>query len=425
MVYSATPRGRILQLIIHKGSQEIGGTCIQLSYESCTILLDVGLPLAPDSIPVDVKGLHPNAVFISHSHQDHFGLIEAMDESIPVYCGELSRELMDAARLFTGRRPLLNNFNYFKAWEPLTVEAFKVTPYLVDHSASDAYGFLIEAGGERVFYSGDFRARGRKAILFDKLVAKPPPNIDVLFMEGTMLRRSNSDFNDEEDVETAIARTISDQETITFLICSSQNIDRLVSAFKACGDHGKTLVIDAYTAWVLEKLKLASKKVPNISMEPVKVYVSKRQNEVLQLNKSRFGSFVDEVFDDENRILPDELHAHPADFLYVAKQSSFPIIRKHIEGGLVNIIYSQWLGYLEEDRWSSYGARETAAFRDDPNVHFTYAHTGGHAVLEDLKRFATAINPRILIPIHTEHGDDFHEHFEKVLELDDKQELVI
>lgn len=414
-----------VRITVHKGTREIGGTFIELSYASSTIVLDVGLPLDKDSVPVDVKSLRPDGVLISHSHQDHFGLIESMDNRIPVYCGELSRELMDAARLFTGREPLANNFNYFKAWKQFTVGAFKVFPYLVDHSASDAYGFLVEAGAARIFYSGDFRAHGRKSILFDKIVADPPVDIDVLFMEGTMLRRSNADFENEEDVEEAIAQTISDQESITFLIFSSQNIDRLVSAFKACRDKGKTLVVDAYTAWVLEKLKLVSDNVPNISCKLVKVYISWKQNQVLQSDRALFGTFVDEVFDDENRILPKELHARPADFLYVAKLSSFPIIRKHLEEGPVNIIYSQWTGYLDEERWTSYGARETAAFRDDPKVNFKYAHTSGHAVIEDLKRFAAAMNHRKLIPIHTEHRDEFREHFDNVFEMDDEQELVL
>lgn len=414
-----------MRITVHKGTREIGGTCIELSHASSSVLLDVGLPLDKDSVPADVKSLHPNAVLISHPHQDHFGLIESIDESIPIYCGELSRELMDTARLFTGRKPLNNTFRYFRAWEPFTIEEFQITPYLVDHSASDAYAFLVEAGSTRVFYSGDFRAHGRKSVLFDTMISNPPRDIDLLFMEGTMLRRSNSDFEDETDVESAIARTISCQENITFLICASQNIDRLVSAFKACNDNGKTLVIDVYTAWVLEKLKLVSSHVPNLSWGPVRVYVSHSQSEVLQANRKRFGSFVKDVFDNESRVLPEELHARPADFLYVAKLSSFQIIRKHMVSGKVNIIYSQWLGYLDEEHWTTYGARETAALRTDPNVNFIYAHTSGHAVVEDLERFASAINPRRLVPIHTEHRDDFREHFENVLELDDEQELVL
>ncbi|WP_130420186.1 hypothetical protein [Edaphobacter modestus] len=40
-----------------------------------------------------------------------------------------------------------------------------------------------------------------------------------------------------------------------FLISSSQNIDRIVSTFRACKRTGKVLVIDIYTAWVLELMR--------------------------------------------------------------------------------------------------------------------------------------------------------------------------
>ena len=45
---------------------------------------------------------------------------------------------------------------------PVEIGPFRVTPYLVDHSAFDAYALLVEADGKRVFYSGDFRGHGRK-----------------------------------------------------------------------------------------------------------------------------------------------------------------------------------------------------------------------------------------------------------------------
>lgn len=44
--------------------------------------------------------------------------------------------------------------------KPIDIGVFKITPYLVDHSAYDAYSLLIEAEGKRLLYSGDFRAHG-------------------------------------------------------------------------------------------------------------------------------------------------------------------------------------------------------------------------------------------------------------------------
>lgn len=49
-----------------------------------------------------------------------------------------------------------------------------------------------------------------------------------------MIRRNNDDFPAESNVEETILNTLKAQGNITFLITSSQNIDRIVSAYRAC-----------------------------------------------------------------------------------------------------------------------------------------------------------------------------------------------
>lgn len=167
----------------------------------------------------------------------------------------MARSLINAAQAFIGEERYTLNFHDFTAWEPFTIGDFTVTPYLVDHSAVDAYAFLIESEGKRVFYSGDLRSHGRKGILFENLVKHPVRDIDLLFLEGTMMYRNNDLFPDEKAVEDTIFETIRQQKNISFLLSSSQNIDRIVSAYRACKRAGKLLVIDIYTAWVLEQLR--------------------------------------------------------------------------------------------------------------------------------------------------------------------------
>jgi len=36
-----------------------------------------------------------------------------------------------------------------------------------------------------------------------------------------------------------------------------------------------------------------------------------------------------------------------------------------------------------------------------------------------LQLFASALKPRTLIPVHTEHRDDFKEHFDNVVVIED------
>ena len=413
-----------MQVTIHKGSHEIGGTCIQLSSGKTTILLDVGLPLSKDSRPVDVSRLAVDAVLVSHPHQDHFGLMASLPPGTPIYIGKLARSLIDAPQVFLGKNRYALDFHDFKAWQPFTIGDFTITPYLVDHSAADAYAFLIEAEGKRLFYSGDFRSHGRKGVLFENLVKRPIRDIDVLFLEGTMLNRNNDLFPDEKSVEDKIFETIQQQKNISFLLSSSQNIDRIVSAYRACKRAHKLLVIDIYTAWVLEQVQMVSSRTPCVDRQEIRAYASGPQYEKLKGDPEYFGDFSKRLF--RHRVMPEDLRETPEAFLYFGKMSSFRLIDKFKNAAApVNVIYSQWLGYLDGNHPEYVGSDRISAYREDPGVNFIYAHTSGHAPLKDLQELAEALNPKMLIPIHTEDAEGFRSHFENVTTLKDGETFVL
>ncbi len=406
-----------MKIKIIKGADEIGGSCVELSSERTTILLDYGTPLKQDGkqVVIDKK---LDGVLISHPHQDHYGEIEMIDPSVPIYCGELSRELMNATRLFTGRQILANQFVFFKPWEKFTVGDLTITPYLVDHSAVDAYAFLIEAEGKKVLYSGDFRSNGRKSKLFEQMIHDEHlKNIDVLLMEGTMLQRNNEQFPDEQSVEDEIYRTMTESEIITFLISSSQNIDTLVSAYRACKRAKKIFVVDIYTAWILEKLQIVSDSVPNMQWEGVQVITKFGGSyyEKIKNNANYFKGFKSELF---NHVVDVETIKN-APSKYFIKVSPWYVskILEMLKLNEANVLYSQWLGYLTEE----FSDERTVALYQELKNKYTwrYAHTGGHADLNALKIFAGALNPKKLIPIHTEYKDEFLEHFANVIVLED------
>jgi ribonuclease J len=413
-----------MKVTIHKGSQEIGGTCIQLSSGKTSLLLDAGLPLSADSQPVDLSRLTVDALLVSHPHQDHFGLMASLPSGTPVYMGALARSLIDATQVFLGKDRYALDFHDFKAWQPFTIGDFTITAYLVDHSAADAYAFLIEAEGKRLFYSGDLRSHGRKGILFENLVKRPIRNIDLLFLEGTMLHRNNDLFPDEMAVENTIFQTIQQQKNISFLLSSSQNIDRVVSAYRACKRAGKLLVIDIYTAWVLEQLRQITQNTPAMDWPEIRVFASHSQDERLKANPEYFGDFRKRLY--LNRVKREELHATPESFLYFGKMSSFHLIDEFKNAAApVNVIYSQWLGYLDGKHADYFGSDQIAAYRSDPAVNFVYAHTSGHAPIEDLKKLATALKPRMLVPIHTEHAERFQDHFDNVTLIQDGVPFIL
>lgn len=77
-------------------------------------------------------------------------------------------------------------------------------------------------------------------------------------------------------------------------------------------------------------------------------------------------------------------------------------------------IYSMWSGYLSRDP-------KFNEFHETYQIPLKEIHTSGHAYLDDLKGLAQALNPKVLIPVHTLSGDDFKNHFDNVVRIDDEK----
>ncbi len=255
------------------------------------------------------------------------------------------------------------------------------------HSAIDAFGFLIQAENKNIFYSGDFRAHGRKSILFKRIIENPPSDIDLLFLEGTMMNRTNDNFPDEQSVENKITEILQNQKNISFIISSSQNIDRIVSAYRSCLKTDKTLIIDLYTAWILEQLKIITNNVSsNWLGEYFKIYADYKHDLALKNNKSVTSDFRKRAY--QYRIKKDEIINKPSDYLYLGKMSKFKFIDsfKTSSDKPVEVIYSQWLGYLNKNNDDYFGSEEMSSYQTDKKVNFTYDTQADMRLLMILKK---------------------------------------
>ncbi|MDP6810927.1 MAG: MBL fold metallo-hydrolase, partial [Kiritimatiellia bacterium] len=184
----------MMKVCIHRGAHQIGGTCVELACQGKKLVLDIGVPLDADdpakvAMP-PVAGLTATdpsllGIVISHPHQDHYGLAARVPEGTTFLMGAATERILAAAADFTPSGGTFENVLHLSDRQPIELGPFRITPYLMDHSAYDAYAVLIEAGGKRLFYTGDLRGHGRKAKLFERLLAAPPTNMDVLLMEGT------------------------------------------------------------------------------------------------------------------------------------------------------------------------------------------------------------------------------------------------
>ena len=86
-----------MQIIVHRGTHQIGGCATEIRTDNTRILIDFGAALpdgrgnTPDDA-LEIDGLNigkPNfdGVFLTHYHADHLGLISQIPAEIPVYMG--------------------------------------------------------------------------------------------------------------------------------------------------------------------------------------------------------------------------------------------------------------------------------------------------------------------------------------------------
>lgn len=73
------------------------------------------------------------------------------------------------------------------------------------------------------------------------------------------------------------------------------------------------------------------------------------------------------------------------------------------------LIYSLWEGYLAQERLQPFHA--WLGRHDIPLIQI---HTSGHASVGDLQRLAQAIQPRVLVPVHSDKPERFTELFDRV-----------
>ena len=410
-----------MRVRIHRGTREIGGTCIEVEAQGKRIALDVGLPLDAPRDEESHKSLLPAvpgfreaddtllAVLISHPHMDHYGLARHIRPSVPVYIGEGAHRVMRAASPWVPGGHAFDAPRFLHNETPVQIGPFRVTPYLVDHSAFDAYSLLVEADGKRVFYSGDFRAHGRKAGLFEKMIRQPPAGIDVLLMEGTTIGRTNTTegFPTEDDLEREFASAFRATKGIHFVWTSSQNIDRLVTVFRAARRTGRLLIVDLYTAVVMDA---AGGRIPQSRWEDVKVYVPHAQ----RLHIKKAGLFDDRDRHHRHRIYRQHLPrlSSCAVMLFRPMMMRDPGVQTVTEGARLS--YSMWSGYLKEE-----STRRVLAWLDDHGIGYDSIHTSGHASVADLQRFAKALAPRKLVPIHSFETPRFGEFFDNVTREED------
>lgn len=403
-----------MNICIHRGARQTGGTCVELEQDGARLVLDLGLPLDAEEATSDllprVNGFrYPDTnllgVVLSHPHQDHYGLMRFLPPSTPLFMGAAAERIIAAASMFIRGGAPLRATGHLADGVAFDLGPFRITPYLVDHSAYDAYALMVQAGGKTLFYSGDLRAHGRKWPMFEKLVRRAPRQVDALLLEGSSIGRLPAEerFPTETELEGALF-TLARETPGAVLVCASaQNIDRVATVFRAARQSHRVLVIDLYGAVILEAT--GNENVPQSGWDDVRLFVPEWQRRHVKRT---------EMFDilkrhSKNRVFPEQLAALAGRAMFLFR----PSWTKDLENAEcladARLVWSQWEGYLADSAFAAF-----VEWQRRCGIPMDVLHTSGHASIADLQRLAEAMNPKCLAAIHSFESGRYAEFFSNV-----------
>lgn len=424
-----------MDIKIYRGLEQIGGCITEISTATSRVFIDmgqnlpgVGEPTTADEDRQMVEDIFAQnrkeheAVFYTHSHEDHIGLFRYVPEGVPQYIGEGAKEIMIAKyesiieailkvnrairfmsntddkpeenateeQAVTGapnHNGMLQRLKAFNTWQrtkphtaprPIEVGDILVTPFFCSHSAYDCYMLLIEADGKRIWHTGDFREHGYLGKGLMPTIKHYATDIDVLITEGTMLGRTDQCIH-EREVSRKMSLAMQAFKYV-IVLASSTDIERLASIKQAARIAKKDYYIN--NKYMRKTMSIFTRREASVSKGLFDFHPKTLKADILGRMMCKRG------------------------FVFIATASQLTYVKNFCKGinpSEVLLIYSAWDGYYkdpEQAKANPFYKQFRDAFDNVVDIH-----TSGHADRETIARVITAISPKeAIIGIHKDPG---------------------
>lgn len=396
-----------MKITVHRGSNQIGGCVTEYESNGWKLFVDYGeqLPGAPFSDKkLEIDGLtygdiHKSALLITHNHGDHIGKITELPPELPIYMGKTAKEVaLKYAQHMSGvnekQREMyerLKSVSTFSAGVHFSFGDFDVLPLTIDHSAFDAYAFCIKEKELKVFHTGDFRKHGFRGGKLPMVIERYVGKVDYVVCEATNVNRPNVSSKTEHELQKEFEEAFRANK-FNVVYVSTTNIDRLFSMYHAALRAGRPFYVDGFQ----KEIMYIAKRDPIWGKSPLYQYKEGREPTSFFENNGNiiiYDSFINAVSE----------HG----YVIVARQGKKfdDLLSKLPANGRVKYL-SMWEGYLDPSK-----AAYNPGLAKSIGKKHRYMHTSGHCDMEDLKELVSKLQPKAIIPIHTDNPQAFADLF--------------
>ncbi|MCS7136820.1 MAG: MBL fold metallo-hydrolase, partial [Candidatus Caldarchaeum sp.] len=366
-----------------------------------------------------------DAVIISHAHLDHYGHAGLLRPDIPVYMGEGTKVLLEAREEVRPNRSESlfeedseREIHGFRTGDVFEAAGMKFKPVHVDHSVPASYGLIVEAGSGVLAYTGDIRAHGpRRDMTQDFVEACVREGVETLVVEGT--RIDETDNRSEDDVRagmSAVVRNAGDR--LVSVVVGMMDFDRLHTVLQVAEENDRVPAISLHHAHILNKLGGANLriKVPSMRDDKILVYLERRGSGTYA--KSDYQKWMAALAESAPTVKEEDVRTNQSKYIMVLSKSEDIIDLASIKPAAGSpFILSTSEPHSEEQVIEMDKIKNWVELLQ---LRYHHIHSSGHASGTHIIEMIKQIQPRQVIPVHTEHP----EVFAKLLECEKTKVLI-
>jgi ribonuclease J len=396
-----------------------------------------------------------DGVLLSHAHMDHSSYIHYLREDIPIHCTQASKDIMQALDETgsTGTCELISLKESFKTYvnkkgdesklygekakkprpyniveNMFTVGGLEAEALPVSHSLEGATAYILHTSAGPVVYTGDFRFHGYKGDETRRFVERAAEVEPVaMICEGTRINSTQSDS--EERVKEVAKERVDKTDGLVVANFPVRDTDRMQSFFRVARQTDRALVINLKQAYLLELFRKSGIPTPRIDDEQIRIYVPRKTWGVYEddrfsdkIQREDYDYWEREFLDHANAVTARDIRENQGEYIF---RCDFFELKE-----LIDIKPREGSSYIRSvcepfDLEMELDLKKVENWLAHFGLYpYTHIHASGHLNYDEIKDVVQAVQPKVLIPVHTQHPEVFQTLHDNVI-LPEKGRAIV